>query len=156
LDKLEHTNQWLTLATNIGVIVGLVVLILEINQNTTAIENEIDASIWANSNAGLLIVDNPELAQLSVRAKTEPWESFSPIEQERIGTLWGYALDSAELQYRLRNRGGERLNADNIVFPTRLLSQDSFGAFWTQAQQSGAYPSDFVMFFNSYVSEQRR
>lgn len=156
MNKLEHTNQWLTLATNVGVIVGLVVLILEINQNTTAIENEIDAAIWANSNSGLLIVEDPELAKLSVRAKSEPWESFSPIEQERIGILWGYALDSAELQYRLRNRGGEQLNADNIVFPARLLSQDSFGAFWEQAQQTGAYPPDFVMFFNSYVSEGRR
>jgi len=156
LDKLERANQWITIATNIGVIFGLVVLILEINQNTTAMENQIDATIWSNSSGGYLVAENPDLAALWVRTKSEPWESFSLVEQERIGILWGYAVDSAELQFRLRNRSGEKLNADNIVFPEGLLSHDSFKTFWLQAQKTGVYPPDFVSFFNAYVSERGR
>lgn len=153
LNKLERANQWIMMATNVGVILGLAVLILEISQNTTAIENQIDAAVWSNSSGGYLVVENPELAELWVRAKTEPWDSFSLVEQERIGILWGYAVDSAELQFRLRNRSGENLNADNIVFPERILSQASFRTLWDQVQNTGVYPPDFVSFFDAYISE---
>jgi len=153
VNKLERANQWITIATNIGVILGLVVLIIEVNQNTTGMEDQIDAAIWSNSNGGFLIAENADLAALLVRTKTEPWDSFLPVEQERIGIMWGYAIDSAELQFRLRNRRGEKLNADNIVFPERFLSQGSFKTFWLQAQKTGVYPPDFVSFFNAYISE---
>ena len=152
MDKLERTNQWLLFATNIGVIVGLVILIIEISQNTVAIENQVDVAVFSQGPADL-IIENPDLAELWVRSASEPWDSFSAIEQERIGTLWGLVLDSAELQYRLRTRSGEMLDADNIVFPERILSRDSFRDWWLTAQEGGAYPPEFVRFFNSYLSD---
>ena len=155
MDKLKRTNQWLTFAASIGVIVGLVVLIFEINQNTIAIENQVDVAVFSLGPIGYLI-EHRDLAELSVRSKSEPWDSFSMVEQERMGFLWGSFLDSAELQYRLRQRGGEMLNADNIAFPEALLSQDAFTTWWEQAQMGGAYPPEFVNFFNSYLSERRK
>jgi len=127
VDKLERTNHWLTLATNVGVLLGLVILIQEINQNTTAIENEIDSAIFLDGGAGgLAIVENADLAELLVRSEAEAWGSFTPVEQQRLGGIWAYALDSAELQFRLRNRSSEKLTADNIVFPELMLSRHSF------------------------------
>ena len=155
MDKLERTNQWLLFATNVGVIVGLVILIIEIGQNTTAIENQIDVAVFSQGSAGY-IIENPDLAELWVRSASEAWDSFSPVEKARIGTIWGFILDSAELQFRLRKRSGEMLNADNIVFPERILSRPSFRAWWKQAQEGGAYPPEFVRFFNSYLSERGR
>lgn len=157
MERLERINQWITLATNVGVLLGLLFLIQEINQNTTAIENEIDTAIFSNAGAGgLVIIENPDIAELLVRSETEAWDSFTPVERQRLGSLWAYALDSAELQYRLRKRGGEALNADNIVFPEAMLNRDSFESFWADVKETGVYPSEFVNFFNAYMADRQR
>ena len=153
MSKIEHANQWLTFATNIGVLAGLVILIIEINQNTTAIENQVDVAIFSDAPVRY-VVEHPELAELQVRSESEAWDSFSEVEQEQLMNLWALSLDSAELQYKLRQRSGERLTADNIVFPERLLSRDSFRTFWrTVASRGGSYPPDFIDYFESYMSE---
>ena len=41
--NLDSLNKWLTLLANFGVLIGLTVVIFEIRQNTTAIEND---SYW--------------------------------------------------------------------------------------------------------------
>ncbi len=151
MDKLERMNQWLTLVTSLGVIAGLLVLIIEISQNTIAMQNQVDVEIWAQGTGGYLL-ENPELVELSVRAVSEPWDSFSPNEQFRMRILWSMTVDRAELQFRLRQRTGELLTSDNIVFPEQLLSQDSFKTWWEQTQRYN-YPPEFVDFFNSYSSE---
>ncbi len=132
--------------------VGLIFLIIEVKQNTVAIENQIDVAVYTDAPISLL-VENADLAELHVRSETEAWESFSPVEQERLGNLWALSIDSAELQFRLRRRGDEPLTADNIVFPERLLHRDSFKSFWREAEKSGALAPEFATFFNAYLAE---
>ncbi|MGI9264477.1 MAG: hypothetical protein ACR2QU_06090 [Gammaproteobacteria bacterium] len=43
---MERLNQWLALLTNVGVLIGLIVVIYEINQNTVALGNETDVAIY--------------------------------------------------------------------------------------------------------------
>lgn len=152
MDRIERANQWFTLITNIGVMAGLIFLIIEVSQNTVAIENQIDVAVYSDAPIRLL-VENPDLAELHVRSETEAWEDFSPVEQERLGALWALSLDSAELQFRLRRRGDEPLTAENIAFPQRLLSRDSFKAFWRESEKTGVLAPDFVTFFKSYLAE---
>lgn len=152
MDKIDRANQWFTLITNIGVMAGLFFLIIEVSQNTVAIENQVDVAVYGDAPIRLL-VENPDLAELHVRSETESWEDFSAIEQERLGALWALSLDSAELQYRLRRRSDEPLTAENIAFPQRLLSRDSFMTFWRESEQTGVLAPDFVSFFNSYLDE---
>lgn len=152
MDRIERANQWFTLITNIGVMAGLIFLIIEVSQNTVAIENQIDVAVYSDAPIRLL-VENPDLAELHVRSETEAWEGFSPVEQERLGALWALSLDSAELQFRLRRRGDEPLTAENIAFPQRLLSRDSFKAFWRESEKTGVLAPEFVTFFNSYLAE---
>lgn len=104
MKTLERVNQWVALATNLGVIAGLVFPIIEIRQNTAALENQIDVAVFADAPIRLL-AELPDLAELHVRSESEAWESFSPGEQERLGALWALSIDSAELQFRLRQRG---------------------------------------------------
>ena len=42
--KKSELNEWLSLLANIGVLFGIFILVMEVNQNTRAIDNE---SSWA-------------------------------------------------------------------------------------------------------------
>ncbi|NIL93755.1 MAG: hypothetical protein GTO71_04800 [Woeseiaceae bacterium] len=150
MTKLKQANQWVSLATNVAVVAGLIVLIVEINQNTVALENQIDVAIYADAPI-VMLAEHPDLAELHVRSESEAWDSFSPVEQERLSALWALSLDSAELQFRLRQRGSEQLTAENMVFPQRLLNRDSFRTFWREAEGSGVLDPEFVTFFNTYM-----
>ncbi len=152
MDRIARANQWFTLITNIGVMAGLIFLIIEISQNTVAIENQIDAAVYSDTTMRLL-VEYPDLAELHVRSETEAWDDFSPVEKERLGALWALSLDSAELQYRLRRRGDEPLTPENIAFPQRLVSRDAFIAFWRESEKTGVLAPAFVTFFISYLAE---
>lgn len=54
--KFEQINKWLTLAANIGVVVGLVILILEMRQNA------------ALSRTAIEVDKNALLAQIELKA----------------------------------------------------------------------------------------
>lgn len=62
---MERTNQWLTLAANLGVIAGLIFLAIELRQNTNIArasayrENIQDIAAWRE-----LTISDPELARI--------------------------------------------------------------------------------------------
>lgn len=154
MQKLERVNQWTTLLTNVGVIVGIVLLILEINQNTVAIDNQIDVAVSSigTGHASMLVAD-AELAELFVRAESEAWDEFSPVEQFRIGLFWSMLIDRVHLQFSLFERRSQPLTVDNIVFPESLLSQVAFRTWYEEARHDTTYERDVIEFFDSYIAE---
>jgi len=148
-------NRWLTLFTNIGVIIGLVLVFYEVQQNTLALDNGADIAIWSiGSQTAGLVVESSEVAQILTRFETEPWGNFSKEEQTRLNVLLGLLLDRLELQLRLFERRGEVLDRDNIVFPEYLLKLDTFKIWWKyQKQNDGGFPGHFAKFFDDYIRE---
>jgi hypothetical protein len=140
---MERTNQWLSLLTNVGVLVGLGILIYEIDQNTLALSNETDVAIYSiASNVSLLQAESSEIAELMVRSTTAEWDDFDAVEQVRLGGYWGTILDMAELQFRLYSRKGDTV--DNILFPEHLFKQNSFRGYWVSVRY--LYEEDFVTY----------
>lgn len=45
----EKINQWLTLAANLGVLLGIFILIYEIQQNTKAIQSEVRTALFTGA-----------------------------------------------------------------------------------------------------------
>jgi hypothetical protein len=148
-------GELIGVGANLGVLIGLVVLIFELGQNTSALLNETDVAI-ANigSNQASLVVQYPELAELLVQAETEDWSSFSKIEQLRLGVFWSLLVDRLELQFRLFNRNDEVLFKDTIVFPVFFLKQNSFRSWWKSYKAS--YQSDFVIFFEALINNREQ
>ena len=102
-------NRWLTLGANIGVVIGIALLILEINQNTEMMRaqmaqartenlldryrDEIHSDFWADI-----------LAKRRVAQSIDEWvSSLTPAEYERVWTYqlfqWHY-LQSQHGQYQ--------------------------------------------------------
>ncbi len=145
-----EVGQLITILANVAVFVGLVVLVLEIRQNTEALRNEADVAIWSiGSQTASLVADNREIAELLLAAQTQDLTEFSPIEQFRISMIFEMVMDRFELQFRLSERSGEMLQRVDWVFPEDMLEQQSFKTWW-QSSRHLAHP-DFRTYLDSFV-----
>jgi len=92
--NLDNFNKWLTLAANIGVIVGIVFLAIEIQQNTKV---QLANSRQQILEADLSIIDdlfeNPDL----IVARSDP--NIDELDYERVRMYWVKLLRSREFAY---------------------------------------------------------
>ncbi len=145
-----EVSQLITILANVAVFVGLVVLVLEVRQNTQALRNEADVAIWSiGSQTAGLVADNREIAELLLATRTQELTEFSPIEQFRISLIFELLVDRFELQFRLSERSGEMLQRVDWVFPEDMLEQQSFKTWW-QSNRHIAHP-DFQTYLDSFV-----
>ena len=146
---MKKLNETLTLLTNIGLLLGFIFLIYEINQNTIAIENEADAAIYSTFIAGsYVLAESEELAELIARTPNTKWEDFTEAEKVRIDAIWSSALDTAELQFRMFQRRGDV--PDNILFDEGIFNYASFKSYWSEVK--GFYEPAFVEYFERIMN----
>ena len=78
----DRTNKWLTLTANVGVIVGLIFLALEIRQNTEVARSAVDLEITAlGTDFHMRVAENPALARAYYIGLSDP---DSLTEDERM------------------------------------------------------------------------
>jgi len=109
--RIDSINKWLTLIGNLGVLLGIFVLILEINQNTQAIEADVT---WSHAAITTELYNarsvNPDMADIIVRFRGLSKEE---IEQYEAG-------DDVEY-FRFRNHQAVNIN----YWQARFLTQTS-------------------------------
>ena len=148
----DRLNNWLTLVANMGVLLGLVVLVYEVRQNTQALRNETDVAIYSlGAELGNVVIDNPDVAALMIQARDAGLNSLSPADQFRLSILYSGLVDRLELQHRLYTRNDVELDPDSIVFPADVLSVPAFRNWWEQNKQ--IYHPDFVPFFDRMIRD---
>ena len=70
--NLEKVNHWLTLLANVGVLVGIVFLVIEVRQNTEAIYGQSRQAIYAGVQEELFkFMEYPELFPLMASNEEE-------------------------------------------------------------------------------------
>ena len=144
--------RWLTIATNLGVILGLVLVVYELRLNNIALENETDVAVWSiGAEQAALVVDSNGVAELLTRAERVTWSDFSRTEQIRLGVFWGSLVDRLELQYRMYKRRGEVLRREYIVFPEPFLEQVTFRQWWEVGKP--VYQPDFAEYFQGLLDQ---
>ncbi len=82
--ETDKVNRWLTLATNLAVVVGIGFLVIEVQQNTAAIRGQ--ASIAVNDSLASLdraIYADAELTDIWIRGR-ESLDNLDPVERERF------------------------------------------------------------------------
>ena len=102
--NLDKANQWLSLAANIGVVLGLVFLAFEIRTNSAT--NRIAtqsafSSNWVSINGAT--ANNPQLAELLT--KTRANEPLTDIEMEQLRGVVGQFRSQAAFMRRLYLEG---------------------------------------------------
>ncbi len=105
-------NRWLTLGANVGVLIGLLLLALEIRHNTQATQAVLHQDIlgYARDHTELLISDeNKELADIVFRGELEP-ESLNRVDLEKFILFTAYRMGGWESTFVHYDEGllGER------------------------------------------------
>lgn len=100
--KAKRVNQWLTLAANFGVLIGIILLLVELNQNSTMMRAQTRYEISQGIVDLLsLSADNAQLA--SILRRGDSGEELTPDElrqfQHRSFALFRY-LENLHYQYR--------------------------------------------------------
>ena len=82
--EADKVNRWLTLATNLAVVLGIGFLVIEVQQNTAAIRGQ--ASIAVNDSLASLdraIYADAEFTDIWLRGR-ESLDNLDPVERERF------------------------------------------------------------------------
>ena len=106
--EFDRLNKWLTLLSNFAVLIGIVFLIIEVNQNTTEISNE---ASWARASLAtelnLLFVTDPAFRSTFMRV--------SEMSEEEL----------AEADDSDRAQSSVYIETFMVHFETRFLTQTS-------------------------------
>lgn len=91
----SQLNEWLTLTANLGVLVGIIFLIIEIKQNTELHKSDSRKAIVSNDQASLLVA----LEHHDIFRKLGEKETFSQADQYRLSFTFAIDLRNREFEY---------------------------------------------------------
>jgi len=98
----DRLNRWITLAANLGVLVGVFLLLIELRQNTESTELQAAQSYVALSHElDFRIVDDPSLIALFLT----PPDERNPNDLRRLDRWYFGSLRTWENGYFLHSRG---------------------------------------------------
>ena len=101
---MNSLERYLTILTNIGVIIGLVFVVIEIRQNQSAIQIDHQLAIAEiNSQLNIAVATDTELAGLLEQAHRSDVGSFSPTDHLRVSEWVSAVLEPMISYYFLRD-----------------------------------------------------
>ena len=78
---LSRLNQWLTILANLGVMVGIIFLIIELNQNTQALRaNAIQNSTEVAKQQVMMLAQDADIVRITL---TENLDDLSDVDRQR-------------------------------------------------------------------------
>ena len=107
----NKVNRWLTLGANLGVLVGIVLILIELNQNSELMKAQMIQSrtdnISAKYDAQIHSDHWPQMwaKKYSAESDVEWIESLDPVEHMRIRTYFFREFDELRNQYFQYQRG---------------------------------------------------
>ena len=142
--KSERVGLWLSLLANLGVLIGLFVLVVELRHNTFATQALLHQEnvSFGRDNPELLIGDeNKELAEIVFRGESDP-ESLSPIEFEKFFLFTSWRMAMWETQFLNFDTGliGERIWLSTDGWFSALLERGPGYRRWWEAARRGYDP----------------
>ncbi len=95
----DRVNRWLTLGANVGVLIGIVLLAIELRQNNQLMEGEARrARASSVQETWTVMAENGELASLI--AKDLNGEPLDQVDSLRLMALWLRTLTDLQLAYQ--------------------------------------------------------
>ena len=128
----NQLNRWLTLGANIGVLVGIILLVMELNQNRemarAQTRNELSMGIVGIQSG---VAENSELA--SVLAKARAGETLSPSEQiqysNRELAMFRY-WENVHYQYRVGLYDDDEYSKQKYAWDLYLNGSEATAKTW--------------------------
>ena len=151
--KIEKLSA---LLANLGVLIGIVFLIVELNQNTRATESE---AAWSRLEQGSALLEritnDAEFAEIYhnfVNMEPQDFPDSDPVEAERYGRYWGSYLLYWETRFLTQtsstDRTALRQNIYNLLNGKRLVQ-----LIIRDQNSSQARISEFQIFLADILAE---
>ncbi len=140
----DRVNKWLTLGANVGVLIGLILLVAEIRQNTEVSEMQfyIERRKVVNEHEQAML--DAETSDVWIKSIADP-QSLSSSEINKLGSILGLRLNIWRLSFVLEERGFR--DKGSALEYLELTIQDHFGnpaaQIWWKHHRAG-YPQDFA------------
>jgi hypothetical protein len=121
----DRINSWMRLGANLGVLAGIIVLAVELQQNTVATELEAVSNFQNTfSEIELFVAGNPEFAELLVKGRES--EELTATDRLRLSIFYGNILFSWQYTHFQYQAGAldEDIWQGTRVKWTRIISAD--------------------------------
>jgi hypothetical protein len=128
----DRLNKWVILGANIGVLVGIILLIFEIDQNRQAIRAQTRNDIAQGAISVIsLTIENPHLADILVRSNRG--EELSASEKymlnSRSETVFRY-WENVNYQYRLGTYDEGEYSRHMVTMKVIAIETASLRQYW--------------------------
>ncbi len=147
----NRLNRWLTLGANVGVLIGIILLIIELDQNRDMMRAQIRNELARGVQDLLVItVADQDFADLLFRAETG--ESLSPAESSRVGT-WDQLVfrywENVHYQYRLGLYDESEFSPHRDAMLNVVVENPRLYAFW--CNQRLIFSGPFVEYMDNLL-----
>ncbi len=151
----DNVNKWLTLSANIGVVIGLVLLIVEIGQNTEMMRAQINQSRTDTAISQQQAVFNSDYVP-ALMAKRDRGEPFSEEEWIRYTTLFRSGNRNQDNNLWQYNQGflGENIPRSISDFARAVIGGSEIG-ITTWDSQKHTYTDEYVAFVEEAIEDLR-
>ena len=152
--NLENLNHWLTLAANFGVLIGIFVLIYEVQQNTEATRSQVRTTILMGAQEELW--KNMEYPDVTLNFSQTDRE-LSDEEKVRFDAWMTASMQARQfawLEYTNGNIDKEQWQSDEVVIS--MILGGSRSRYWWDNIGSKAFHIEFVDRVNTILLEQPR
>ncbi len=152
-NKVERLNRWLTLGANIGVVLGLIILIVEVRQNTVQARTSASQKfLSATSDLNLALIENKQMASV-FRRGLEDYEVLDADEKMQFFVFVSQYYQTYSNMYDLwRNNS----LSDSAWYPIRkdflaLMAAPGSRYIWETYGREGQAP-DFVAYMETLAA----
>ena len=149
--KFSMLNHGLTLFANLGVLLGIFILIYEIQQNTDAIRSQTRAAIYSGAQEELW--KNMEYPDVTLNMRVTDHE-LSPEEKIRFDAWMSASMRAREfawIEYRNGNLDATYWESDRNVIAIVLGTER--GRIWWNEIGSLGFGPEFVTYVDEYMNE---
>ncbi len=149
----DKANRWLTLGANIGVLIGIILLVVELDQNREMIRAQSRSDISRHISDHLaLIGSNSQTASLMRRAEAgEELSADEEAQQFYLFTSNKRMWENIHYQYRLGMFEEQEFEAERTAWRFLINKDKSFGNNWCLTRRN--YSPEFVAELESLLVE---
>ncbi|MEH6591533.1 MAG: hypothetical protein V7746_14830 [Halioglobus sp.] len=148
---MNKLNQWLTLTANLAVVAGIIMLAVEIRQNTDAVQVNTAQALTSEMATWNRMRAEHGAAEISVQVVEQGYESLSAVQVEQYNPLINAYFYIAQNAYLLFQQG----HLDPTLMPSRhrgmvyMLSHSGPLAVWQMS--SMLYNDEFREYIETVV-----
>lgn len=140
----EKVNRWLTLGANFGVLIGIILLVVELDQNRDMIRAQARNDISRHVSDHLAVLgSNRELASLMRRAEAD--EELTEVEAAQhfyMFTSNKRMWENIHYQYRIGLFEEEEFEAERTAWRFLINKDKSFARIWCATRRN--YSPEFI------------